>query len=78
MSRMLMFQKTIRENNEEIIQLKGLSPDKKIPRGLLTKGKSAIGNAIESFDNARNADIINEKRPEQFQPGATKGSNQLF
>lgn len=82
MSKMLMFQKTIRENNEQIIQLKGLSPDNKIPRGLLTEGKSAIDNAIVSFDKAKTADKINEKMPNvemnTNQSTGTKGFKKLF
>ena len=79
---MMMFQKTIRENNEQIIQLKGLSPDKKIPRGLLTEGKSAIDNMIETFEKVKTADKINEMRPTQdqlqSQGNAKPSGNNLF
>lgn len=31
-----------RENNEQIVKLKGMCPDNKIPKGLLVEGGSAI------------------------------------
>lgn len=34
-SRMMMMQKTLRMENENIVKLKGLCPDNRIPRGLL-------------------------------------------
>ena len=64
-SKMMKFNKTIRENSEEIMQLKGLCPDKKIPRGILTQGKTGIDNAIETFEKVKIADKINEMRPTQ-------------
>lgn len=46
-SRMAMMQKTLREENENIVKLKGLCPDKRIPRGVLLEGADAIKDAIE-------------------------------
>jgi len=46
-SRMAMMQKTLREENENIVKLKGLCPDKRIPRGVLLEGAGAIKDAIE-------------------------------
>jgi hypothetical protein len=41
-SRMMMMQKTLREENENVIKLKGLCSDNRIPRGLLLEGAHAI------------------------------------
>ncbi|CAK80679.1 unnamed protein product (macronuclear) [Paramecium tetraurelia] len=60
---MIKMQKTLREQSESIIQLKGACPDKRLPRGVLTAGKSAIMDALADFNLARNADIVNEKMP---------------
>lgn len=45
-SRMMKMQKTLREQNEEIVQLKGACPDHRIPKGLLLSGKDAIHDGI--------------------------------
>lgn len=60
---MMKMLKTLQVENEAIIQLKGMCPDNKIPRGLLIEGKEAIYGAIESFNMAKRWDMINEKRP---------------
>ena len=41
---MVKLQKVLRENNEQIVQLKGMCPDNKIPKGLLMEGGDAINN----------------------------------
>lgn len=53
-----------REDNEVIVQLKGLAPDNKIPTGLLLQGKEALKDTVDMFANAKEADSVNEKRPE--------------
>jgi serine/threonine-protein phosphatase 2B catalytic subunit len=63
MSRMMKMFKTLREENEMIVKLKGMCPDNRIPRGLLLEGSSAIRDALESFCKAKKWDKINEKRP---------------
>jgi len=35
---MIKFNKSLRENNEDIVKIKGVSSDNKIPTGLLDKG----------------------------------------
>ena len=64
MSKMMKMFKTIREDEEIILQLKGLCPDNKIPKGLIQMGHKALEGALDSFSKAREWDIINEKRPE--------------
>ena len=38
---------TLRENSELILKLNNMSPDGKIPRGLLLEGKPAIRHAAK-------------------------------
>lgn len=44
-ARMSKMYTTLREENELILQIKNISPDGKLPRGLLLKGKPAIKNS---------------------------------
>lgn len=62
-SRMMKMFKTLRNDNELIVQLKGLCPDNKIPIGILMQGKEAIEGVIDSFSLAEKYDRINERRP---------------
>jgi len=54
---------SVRENSAIIEELKGLCPDKKIPRGLLLEGADALKDAVEAFAKAKKWDLVNEKRP---------------
>jgi len=38
---------TLREQSEVLLQIKNMSPDGKLPRGLLLEGKPAIKNALK-------------------------------
>lgn len=62
-SKMMKMLKTLREDKEVILQLKGLCPDNKIPRGLLQLGRDAIVGAVDAFRQAKEWDICNERRP---------------
>ena len=53
----------LREESETLLKLKNMSPDGKLPRGLLLEGKPAIKNALKQFNLARVLDKNNEKRP---------------
>ena len=64
MSRMMKMFKTIREEEELIMQLKGLCPDNKIPHGLIQQGRKALEGALDSFTKAKEWDATNEKRPD--------------
>eukprot|EP00357_Protocruzia_adherens_P011762 CAMPEP_0115012316 /NCGR_PEP_ID=MMETSP0216-20121206/24649_1 /TAXON_ID=223996 /ORGANISM="Protocruzia adherens, Strain Boccale" /LENGTH=470 /DNA_ID=CAMNT_0002381319 /DNA_START=932 /DNA_END=2344 /DNA_ORIENTATION=+ len=64
MSRMMKMFKTRREENEALIQLKGMAPDNRIPKGLLLGGKDAIKNALREFKRVKKADALNERYPE--------------
>jgi len=59
---MKMF-RTIREEKEVILKLKGCCPGNKIPRGLIIQGPMALKSAYERYNKAKVFDVINEKRP---------------
>ena len=54
---------TLREESETLLKIKNMSPDGKLPRGLLLDGKPAIKNALKQFNLAKELDKVNEKRP---------------
>lgn len=55
--------RTLREENELIVKLKGLCPGNKIPRGVILNGPDALKSAYEKYKNAKSLDMINEKYP---------------
>lgn len=61
--KMLVMQKTLRENNELIIKLKEQSADNKIPFGVLSQGVEGIKGALLQFKQTKEADRHNEMRP---------------
>jgi serine/threonine-protein phosphatase 2B catalytic subunit len=67
MSRMMKMFKTLREENESVVQLKGICTDGKVPKGLLLEGKKAIENELvdrsKVFTNAKKLDAMNEAMP---------------
>ncbi len=70
MSKMMKMFKTLREENETIVQLKSMTNDAKIPIGLLSQGANALKTEVEDrsvlFQNVKLMDIMNEKRPDNF------------
>lgn len=70
MSKMMKMFKTLREENESVVQLKGICPDGKVPMGLLLEGKKAIENELIDrsglFKNAKKLDSVNEGMPMKF------------
>lgn len=63
-SKLLRVYKTLRLNNEAIVQLKQLTPSGKVPFGLLAEGKVAISQSLDSFDGVKGADMVNEQMPD--------------
>jgi len=55
--------KVLRQENEDILKLKGLCPDSKLPKGVLLQGASAIKDALQQFGDMKKIDLMNEKRP---------------
>mgnify|MGYP001027973301 CR=1 FL=1 len=63
-SRVTKMLKTLKEDNELVLALKGICPDNKIPKGLLAQGREGILGAYNSYQQALEWDAINEKRPD--------------
>jgi len=63
-SKILRMYKILRQEHEAIVQLKQLTPNHKMPFGLLGKGSVEIQKALSGFEQAKAADEVNEKRPE--------------
>jgi len=68
-ARMHKIFKTLKEENELLIKIKGMAPDGKIPRGLLLEGRPAIRDKFREFLKAKELDKINEKYPKNFKSG---------
>jgi serine/threonine-protein phosphatase 2B catalytic subunit len=68
LAKMMKMYKTLREENELILKLKGLCNTHKLPRGLLLEGKNAIIDAIEEYGKAKTMDKNSEKRPTFVMP----------
>ena len=62
---MKMF-RTLREEHELIIKLKGFCPGNKIPKGLLIQGSEALKTALDRYKEAKRMDEENEKMPEYY------------
>lgn len=51
-----------------LVQIKKLSPDGRIPRGLLLGGKPAIKDTYKEFNLSKALDSVNEKFPHASSP----------
>lgn len=76
-SKLLRVYKILRVENEAILQLKQLMPNHKVPVGLLMQGSQAIQDVLTSFESAKKADMINEKRPSERKDGGKALNNPL-
>ena len=56
---------TLRQEQEMILKIKNISPDGKLPRGLLLDGKPAIQHHAKQFNLAAELDRVNERRPKR-------------
>jgi len=63
MGKMMRAYRTLREDRELIVQLKGLCPGNRIPHGLLMEGRPALLSALDMFTKAKSWDSVNESRP---------------
>ena len=59
--------RTLREENELILKLKGFCPGNRIPKGILLQGAEALKTALERYKTARTIDKINERMPIEYQ-----------
>jgi len=62
-TKMMQMYKTLRQEQESIVKLKQLSPNKKLPHGILAQGSDAIRQAVSTFKNAKATDKNNEAIP---------------
>jgi len=62
MGKMARMFRTLREENESIVLLKGLAGGT-LPIGIIQQGPEAIRKAITNFNEAKKMDLVNEKRP---------------
>jgi len=60
-------QTSLREHHELLVKLKGMAPDKKIPRGLLNATLEEIIDALARFKIAKQMDSENEMMPDGYQ-----------
>ena len=58
--------RTIREEHELIMKLKGFCPGNKIPRGIILQGPEALKTALERYKNAKSLDSVNERIPSHY------------
>ncbi|KIJ99106.1 hypothetical protein K443DRAFT_680256 [Laccaria amethystina LaAM-08-1] len=64
----------LREESEKVSELKSVSGSSRLPYGTLALGTEGIREAINGFDDARKADIENERfPPDLFDPASEEG-----
>merc|ERR1719380_479820 len=63
-ARMARMFKTLRQENETVIRLKGVCPGHKLAPGLLLAGKEAMIGELDQFQQMQGLDCENEKRPD--------------
>jgi len=68
LGRIAKVQRTLREQNELVMKLKGVCPGHRLPPGILLEGRDRIRNELDLYETTQAADIINEKRPDH-KPG---------
>merc|ERR1712100_177296 len=64
-ARMARMFKTLRQENETVIRLKGVCPGHKLAPGLLLAGKEALEGELDQFNHLSQLDKMNEMRPDQ-------------
>lgn len=64
-ARMARMFKTLRQENETVIRLKGVCPGHKLSPGLLLAGKDKLQSELDTFNHVRDIDTENEIRPDQ-------------
>ncbi len=71
-TKLLRMYKVLRAETDAIVALKQLTPNHKVPAGLLAKGAEGIKKAINSFESAKNADMEFERRPDSVPHSSPK------
>ncbi|KAJ7166926.1 Metallo-dependent phosphatase-like protein [Mycena filopes] len=62
----------LREESEQVSELKSVSGSSKLPYGTLASGSEGIKSAITGFDDARKSDIENERLPPDLVDAASE------
>jgi len=62
-SKMMRMYAVLRAERETIMNLKSITPGRKIPQGLLTRGPEALRTALGNFEETKLLDQVNERRP---------------
>uniref|UniRef100_A0A7S3P207 Uncharacterized protein n=1 Tax=Euplotes crassus TaxID=5936 RepID=A0A7S3P207_EUPCR len=62
-ARMHKIFRTLKDENDLLLQIKGMAPDGKIPKGLLLEGRPAIRDTFKEFAQAKKLDEVNERYP---------------
>merc|ERR1712154_115128 len=65
-TKLMRMYKVLKENQDNIIKLKQLSPNGTLPSGVLAGGTKSIEKAISSFNDAKAADKVNEAAPMNY------------
>lgn len=63
--KMAKYFNTLREESETVLQLKGLTPNGRLPPGALSDGLNANMPNVGNFSDAKKLDLINERMPER-------------
>merc|ERR1712137_143412 len=66
--RMARLFKTLRQENEVVLKLKGVCPGHKLKPGLLLAGKEQLSDELSQFERVCDIDLVNEKRPDADPP----------
>jgi len=79
-TKLMRMYRVLKENQNKIVQLKQLSPNGKIPSGVLQGGQPAVEKALSSFKEARKADKPNDAMPSQEKSAKSPGKHggQIF
>ena len=64
---MMKMYRTLREESELIMKLKGFCPGNKIPKGILIQGPKALKTALERYSKAKQLDAVNEMMPKNYE-----------
>jgi len=62
-TKLMRMYKVLKENQNNIVRLKQLSPNGMVPHGVLSGGSKEIEKVIASFNSAKAADAVNEAVP---------------
>eukprot|EP01083_Nonionella_stella_P012200 34611_1 len=77
-TKLMRMYKVLKENQNNIVRLKQLSPNGQIPHGVLAGGSKEIEKVIASFNSAKAADAVHEAMPGHANPNKAKGKVVFF